>query len=462
MHDIKFPKKLDEEIGEYIKKNKLSGQKAKKLKERILEEYKKRLYYPEEPVGIITAQSLSEPATQMTMRTYHFAGTAGIQVTLGLPRLLEIFDAKKEPETPTMTIYIDKKYQNEAKITKIAGMIKEVKLKDVVTTSVMDILNLVIKFKLNKEKLSDLGIEMKKIPSKVKLKNIDMSIERDTLIVTAKKENTNIHKLRYKILESHVSGIKNISQVIVTKNENAEWVISTLGSNLKKVCEIEGVDPTRTTTNNIFEIYNVFGVEAARNAIIKEAMHTIEEQGLGVDIRYVMLLADLMTYKGTIMGIGRYGIAGNKPSVLARASFEETKKHLVEAAIKGIKDTLEGSVENIIMNKVAPMGTGSFTLVGKLPKMPESLKKEYEKKAKKLAEDREKAEIERKRRIEDALKAEQEEQQDINDEEVREEKEKDKADNEIKSKETKAKNKTTKAKTAKGEKKETVQKNKKK
>ncbi len=399
---MKLPEKINAEVEEYIKEKKMTPSRAKKLEKEVLEEYKKKLYSPEEAIGIISAQSLSEPATQMTMRTYHFAGTAGIQVTLGLPRLLEIFDAKKDPETPAMTIYIDKKYQTEAKITKIAEAIKEVKLKDVVTASVMDIINLVVKFKLNKEKIKRLGIELSKLSTRIKIKNIEIGLQGNELTVTSKKENVNVHKLRYKILESHVSGIKNISQVIVTKNEYDEWVISTLGSNLKKVCEIEGVDATRTTTNNIFEIHDVFGIEAARNAIIKEAMNTIEEQGLGVDIRYVMLLADIMTFNERIMGIGRYGIAGHKHSVLARASFEETKKHLIDAAVKGLKDDLSGSVENIIMNKVAPMGTGIFTLIGKLPKVPAEVKKEYEEMAAAVAKKREEAEAERLKRMEEA------------------------------------------------------------
>ncbi|MBN2101996.1 MAG: DNA-directed RNA polymerase subunit A'' [Candidatus Aenigmarchaeota archaeon] len=403
---MKLPEKIEQQVEEFAKEKKMTPDKKKKLHEEVMTAYKMMLYSPEEAIGIIAAQSLSEPATQMTMRTYHFAGTAGIQVTLGLPRILEIFDAKKEPETPAMTIYIDKKHQTEPKVTHIAEMIKEVKLKDVVTTSIMDVINMVVKFRLNDEKIKRLEIDIKKVSSKIKIKNIEIGVQGKDLVVTSKKENINIHKLRYKILESHVSGIKNISQVIIQKDEFDEWVIHTLGSNLKKVCEIEGVDGTRTTTNNIFEIKEVFGIEAARNAIIKEAMHTIEEQGLGVDIRYVMLLADIMTFNEKIMGIGRYGIAGHKHSIIARASFEETKKHLIDAAVKGLKDDLSGSVENIIMNKVAPMGTGSFTLIGSLPKVPSEIKKEYEKIEKEMTKRREEVEAERLKVLEEQKQAE--------------------------------------------------------
>jgi len=114
-------------------------------------------------------------------------------------------------------------------------------------------------------------------------------------------------------------------------------------------------------------VLDVLGVEAARNVIIKQAQFTMEEQGLGVDPRYVMLLADLMTVQGDIRAIGRYGISGQKASVLVRASFEETKKHFTAAAIRGEVDPLKGTVENIMLNQIAPIGTGAFDLIGRIP-----------------------------------------------------------------------------------------------
>lgn len=365
-----LPLKIREEIDEYCKKKGIESEKKHEIVEKVKHFYRMSMYDPEEAVGVVSAQSLSEPATQMTMRTYHFAGTAGIQVTLGLPRLAEIFDAKKEPETPSMTIYLDPEHGSETKAIEIAKKIKEVKLKDFVLSNVIDLINLTITCHMDVEKLKKFDVDMKDLPKHVKLKNIDVEAKGKELIIMPKKaDNVNLHKLKYKLLETHIKGVKNISHVIVSKEEGDEWVISTLGSNLHKVLAIEGVDTTRTTCNNPFEIYDVFGVEAARNSIIKEAVGTIEEQGLGVDIRYVSMLADLMTSGGKIMGIGRYGIAGNKDSVLARMAFEETKKHIISAAIEGMRDPLKGHVENIIMNQVIPMGTGAFTLVGRMPEV---------------------------------------------------------------------------------------------
>ena len=389
-----LPLKIMEEIEDYCRKNDIVGGKRDEITEKVKLFYNKALYDPEEALGVVSAQSLSEPATQMTMRTYHFAGTAGIQVTLGLPRLIEIYDAKKEPETPSMKIYLKSDYNTESKAIDIAKKIKELKLGDFVISNVIDLINLTIACHLDFEKLKKFGLEPKNLVKHIKLKNIDIEIKGKELIATSKKtENINLHKIKYKLLESHIMGVKNISHVIVSKDERDEWMITTLGSNLKKVLNIECVDPNRTICNNPFEIKDVLGIEAARNSIIKEAVDTIEEQGLGVDVRYVSVLADLMTSSGDIMGIGRYGIAGHKDSILARMAFEETKKHIITAAIEGVKDPLRGHVENILMNQVIPMGTGAFTLVGRMPRAKKEVKEKEteEKKEPEIKEEKKKA-----------------------------------------------------------------------
>lgn len=316
--------------------------------------------------GTETFTTFDGIVTHNTMRTYHFAGTAGIQVTLGLPRMLEIFDARREPRTPTMTVHIKPGLSVED-VRKIAENIKEVKLRDISVSILIDLTDMWIKCRLDMEKVRKLEIDPVKLAKNIKIKGTTATFEADTLMVTAKKSDvSNLRKLKYTVMETHVKGIKGITQVVVTK-EKDEWVINTLGSNLKKVFTVEGVDPARTVSNNIFEIFDVLGVEAARNAIVSQAAYTMEEQGLGVDIRYIMLLADLMTLSGDVRAIGRYGIAGQKASVLVRASFEETKKHFTEAAVRGESDPLLGTVENIMMNQVAPIGTGAFDLVGRIP-----------------------------------------------------------------------------------------------
>jgi len=147
-------------------------------------------------------------------------------------------------------------------------------------------------------------------------------------------------------------------------------VIYTEGSNFKQVLKVPGVDPTRTRTNNIHEIAEVLGIEAARNAIIEEIVNTMREQGLEVDVRHIMLVADMMTLDGVILPIGRHGVVGEKASVLARAAFEITTQHLFEAAERGETDPLNGVVENVLIGQPVPVGTGIVKLAMNLPLRP--------------------------------------------------------------------------------------------
>jgi DNA-directed RNA polymerase subunit A' len=155
--------------------------------------------------------------------------------------------------------------------------------------------------------------------------------------------------------------VPGIKRVLVTE-EHGEWIIRTDGSNLSKVLEVYGVDTSRTTTNNIHEIAKTLGIEAARNALILESKSVLEEQGLDVDVRHVMLVADMMTSTGEVQQIGRHGISGKKSSVLARAAFEITVPNIVDAAIKGESDPLEGVTENVIVGQSIPIGTGLVEL----------------------------------------------------------------------------------------------------
>jgi len=161
-----------------------------------------------------------------------------------------------------------------------------------------------------------------------------------------------------------IKGIDGISRAVVQERGD-HWVVFTEGSNLAEILEHPEIDPTQTVTNSIQEIYEVLGVEAARNAIIKEAHDTLKEQGLTVDIRHIMLVSDMMTNDGDVKAIGRHGISGRKSSVLARAAFEITAHHLLMAAIAGETDELDGVAENVIVGQPVTLGTGAVNLVYK-------------------------------------------------------------------------------------------------
>jgi DNA-directed RNA polymerase subunit A' len=141
-----------------------------------------------------------------------------------------------------------------------------------------------------------------------------------------------------------------------------EWVIQTTGSNLAKVLEIDGIDKRNVRTNNVFEIAATLGIEAARNALINELNSTLEDQGLEVDSRYIMLVADMMCSRGYLQQIGRHGIAGTKDSVLARAAFEITVPTIAEAALTGEVERLKGVTENVIVGCNIPVGSGTVDL----------------------------------------------------------------------------------------------------
>ena len=145
-----------------------------------------------------------------------------------------------------------------------------------------------------------------------------------------------------------------------------EYLIITAGSNLKKILELDFVDKNRTTTNDIDEISKTLGIEAARQAIIDELLKVIEAQGLNVDVRHIMLVADTMCVSGVIKGITRYGVVSEKSSVLARASFETPIKHIINAALVGEVDYLTSVVENVMLNQPVPVGTGLPGLVTKI------------------------------------------------------------------------------------------------
>lgn len=362
LNDVTLPKKIQDEIEQVVKERRLNKEQRKIFESEVRRLYQKSRLEPGEALGIISAQSISEPATQMTMRTYHFAGSAGIKVTYGLPRLIEIFDAKKEPETPMMTIFLKKQFNNKDAAERIANEIIERRIVDVARR---------ISINLGESSIEIEPIDLKKTGRIIKgmkenLKDVKAKVRTKDIVVHPKEQTDikSLQKLKEKIIDTTVTGISGITNAVVRK-EGEEWLINTIGSNLKEVFAIKEVDETKTVTNDIHETTKILGIEAARNLIINEALKTLQEQALDVDVRHVMLVGDIMTLNGDVMSIGRYGVAGAKTSILARAAFEETIKHLVRASIRNEVDSFQGIFENVMVGQVIPSGTGMFELVAK-------------------------------------------------------------------------------------------------
>ncbi len=357
-----LPKIFIEEVEKISKEMNLSEDKKKKLLEEVTREYINCRFEPGEAIGILAAQSISEPATQLTMRTYHLAGAAGIKVTFGLPRLIEIFDAKKNIETPMMTIYLKKEYNTKEDAEKFAHKIVEKRIADFARYISIDIGENSINIELeDKRKLEKVARVIKDVLSK----KVNVKLKEDTIVVYPNSKEiqfSELQKLKEEVSNVVVEGIAKVTAAIIRK-EGENWIVQTIGSNLREILKLEEVDECKTISNDIYEIYEIFGIEAVRNVIIKEAYKTMQEQGLDVDIRYLLLLADVMTWSGEVSSIGRYGIAGAKASVLSRAAFEETIKHLIRASIRNEVDEFKGLFENVMVGQPAPVGTGMFELI---------------------------------------------------------------------------------------------------
>ncbi|MBI2135371.1 DNA-directed RNA polymerase subunit A'' [Candidatus Woesearchaeota archaeon] len=361
----RIPNRLIEDIKANMQG--INHAKLKKVLEIVAQEYENAKISPGEAVGVVSAESIGEPGTQMTLNTFHFAGVAEMNVTVGLPRIIEILDGRKELETPAMEIYLKQPYSKGKDIKEFALSIKETKLGEIALEFSISIVDSEIEIKLDKEKMKSFDITNALVLAAVSkhMKGFNVKDNKDSIVLRSrsKEESINqVYKAKESVKEVHLKGVKGIDQVLPVKR-GEEYIIMTSGSNLSEVLQLEGVDAFRTTTNNIFEIEKILGIEAARQAIIDEVYKVIENQGLNVDVRHIMLVADTMCFSGQVKGITRYGVISEKASVLARASFETPIKHIINAALIGEVDRLDSVVENVMLNQPVPVGTGIPKLV---------------------------------------------------------------------------------------------------
>lgn len=313
---------------------------------------------PGEAIGLVTAQSFGGSSTQMVLNTFHSAGVAEVQVTTGLPRLIEILDARKVPRTPAMEIYLDDEHNNEKDSRIVAEKLKEVVLKEVMSEISIDFAEKMIHIGLDSSALKMAHITIDSVADVLNDKGFECKKSGSGIVLEMSKEDfKTIYRTKEKIKDVILSGVKKISQVLVVK-KGKDYVILTAGSNLKDTMKFKGVDSTRITTNDIREVESVLGIEAARQSIINEIEKVINSQGIDVDRKHTILVADTMTASGTIKGMTRMGIIGDKSSILAKASFETPVKQFVQATKSGRSDNVASVIENIILNQPVPVGTG--------------------------------------------------------------------------------------------------------
>ncbi len=374
-----LPPKLYDELVERLDKEKDLTEKEKiAVVEETVREYLARMVQPGEPVGTVAAQSIGEPGTQMTLRTFHYAGLIEFDVTLGLPRLIELVDARRTPSTPMMTIYLDEKYKyDEEKAKEIARRLEYTTIENVLDSINYILGDRELTIVLDPDMLEDKGVTVEMVLdalSRLKLGEFRVDPENPYVIRVTLSEKVLPEEYIYdiktynniieKIKRAYLKGVKNIRRAIIHKDpDTGEYIIYTDGSNLAEVLKMRGVDYRRVRTNNIHEIAEVLGIEAARNAIIEQIMEVLSNSGLDVDIRHVMLVADIMTWTGRVRQVGRLGVVGDKTSVLAKAAYEVTTKHIYQAAASGEVETFKGVIESIIAGLEPPTGTGVI-LVG--------------------------------------------------------------------------------------------------
>ena len=363
-------------------KKKLTAAQASKVIARAETELAKSRIDPFEAAGIVTAQSLGEPGTQMTMRTFHYAGVATVNVTQGLPRIIEIVDARKVPNTPTMKIYLTDGIKATAEDAQKLAASLEVTTTVNIATIETDVAQRRLVLHLNKANMAQkkmTGAEIREKLTRATRLHVIANKEKNPTVLTlipnvhsvedldTLAENppsyTMLLQLEEKIRDLRLKGIPGIERANVQFNDKTgEHYLATIGSNLARVNEIEAIDRDRTYTNNIIEIYDQLGIEAARQAIVDELKATLDGARLEVDDRHLLVVADVMTSEGEVRAIGRHGVSGTKHSILARAAFEVTVNHLLKAGIIGERDHLTGVAENIIVGQPIALGTGSVEL----------------------------------------------------------------------------------------------------
>ncbi|MDK6028539.1 DNA-directed RNA polymerase subunit A'' [Ignisphaera sp. 4213-co] len=364
------PQSIIDELKSIVSKYKISKDKLEEMINRIEREIEENSVEPGEPVGMVAAQSIGEPSTQMTLRTFHYAGVRELNVTLGLPRLIELVDAKKTPSTPLTYIYLKPEYRNSReKAIEVARRIEMTKVLNVTLRIDIDFFNNSINIILDRDMLEDKGVDVEEV-----LKVLQKAMKRARVIQSENNpyeiiiqfeepiDPTKVEKLREKILNLRIKGIKGINKVIIQRRGD-EYILVCEGSNLSELMQIDEVDYKRIRTNNVKEVEEVLGIEAARALLIEEIMNVLEEQGLEVDIRHVMLVADMMTRTGTVKQIGRHGVMAIKDSPLAKAAFEVTVKNLVNSAARGEVDKIAGITESVIVGNYIPAGTAKVGLV---------------------------------------------------------------------------------------------------
>jgi len=356
------------------------------LKEKLIRGF--RMVSPGKSVGIICGQSIGELNTQTTLNSFHATGIANRTVVQGVPRFLEIIDTNRSETqgTPFCTIYLNRNPQGVQAIRDIVGsslvhhnfgglyVSHVVKFEDEpleewhAPTGVQGKtrlcyqlnLELMYRYKIHlhliSERLQHSHPNLIVVHSPLHLGRIDVWCQEYSLSILENQIHT-------QLLQTKICGVDRIQNMFFIKQHGDSgapaWTIQTDGSNLEEILNLSYVDIYRTHSNDIWETYNLFGIEAVRAYIVDELnqlMPTIHPS-------HITLLADRMTVSGRLRSISRYTRKHEQSSVLSKATFEETLSGFLRSALLQEKDPIQGSSASIICGKVPKVGTGMNDLM---------------------------------------------------------------------------------------------------
>ncbi|KAK2176857.1 hypothetical protein NP493_625g00001 [Ridgeia piscesae] len=358
--------------------NRVTATQVQKFLVCCREKFMRAKMEPGTAVGAVAAQSIGEPGTQMTLKTFHFAGVASMNITQGVPRIKEIINASKNISTPVITAELD--IDSDPEVARIVkGCIEKTLLGEVTEyleeVFLPDDCFILIKLDLDRIKLLKLEvtndtIRQSILESKLRVKAQHIRLHGDSVIcVEAVESNKSamyyvLQQLKEDLPKVIIKGISTVSRAVIHIDEKQanKYKLLVEGNNLRQVIATRGVKGTQTVSNNICEVEKTLGIEAARTTIINEIVYTMVNHGMSIDIRHIMLLAELMTFKGEVLGITRFGLAKMKESVLMLASFEKTSDHLFEAAYHGQRDAICATKDPAIKQRPLVFDTEEFHL----------------------------------------------------------------------------------------------------
>jgi len=375
----------------------LSRAQAVAMLEKCLVKYSGARVEPGSAVGAVGAQSIGEPGTQMTLKTFHFAGVASMNITQGVPRIKEIINASKTVATPIVSVALDDPHDmSSARLVK--GRCERCELGAVcrAISRVITQSECYLLFDLDLAKIADLRLELTAHQvrrsllnaPKVKIKETDVEVASKSAVrvyaTRCEREDNVLYemdKLRLQLMKVRVCGIENVSRAIIVAKLESEkteeekrtgrpcYKLLIEGTALQAVMGVKGIKGSEARSTHVMEVEKCLGIEAARSTIVHEIQDVMKNHGMDIDVRHVALLADVMTFRGEVLGITRFGMPKMSQSVLSLASFEKTTDHLYDAAFHARNTPIRGVSECIIMGIPIKLGTGLFNLLHRTPKL---------------------------------------------------------------------------------------------